>query len=292
MKKILVTGANGQLGNCIRQQAGKYPEFEFIFTDVAELDICNGDAVSDFVSKNGVNIILNCAAYTAVDKAEDDIDLCKKINADAPANLATAAAQNNALLVHVSTDYVFDGNNNTPYTEDCATCPQSVYGSTKLEGENQIMKIAPTSIIVRTAWLYSEFGHNFVKTMMRLGNERHELSVVYDQVGSPTYAGDLAVAMLEICRKVSNSDSGEKYAGIYHFSNEGVCSWYDFTIEIHKMAGIKTCKVKPILSNLYPAKAKRPHYSVFDKGKIKSVFGIEIPHWTTSLQECVTKLAQ
>lgn len=289
MKRILVTGANGQLGNEIRLFSVDHPNFEFLFTDVAELDICNAEAVDSFVKDNDIDIIINCAAYTAVDKAEDDKELCTKINAEAPANLAAAAAKHNTRLIHVSTDYVFDGTAYTPYKEDCAPCPASVYGMTKLAGEKNVSEILPSSVIIRTAWLYSEFGNNFVKTMIRLGKERPALSVVYDQIGTPTYAADLAKAILTVCERIKEPDTDE-LGGLYHFTNEGVCSWYDFTLEIHKLAGINNCIVSPILSDQYPAKAPRPHYSVLDKAKIKGTFGISIPHWTISLQNCIDKL--
>lgn len=292
MKKILVTGANGQLGNEIRLLEAANKEFGFVFTDVAELDICNAEAVDSFVEGNSIDIIINCAAYTAVDKAEDDKDLCNRINAEAPANLASAAAKHGAKLVHVSTDYVFDGTAHTPYNEQCAPCPASVYGRTKLAGEDNIRKILPSAIIIRTAWLYSTFGNNFVKTMIRLGKEKNALNVVYDQIGSPTYAADLAAAIMQICDRLASDENPDKFGGTYHFTDEGVCSWYDFTIEIHKNAGISSCKVSPILSGQYPAKAPRPHYSVLDKAKIKDTFGIEIPHWTVSLQHCIAKLGQ
>lgn len=290
MKKILVTGSNGQLGNEIRDLADKYGIFEFVFTDIAELDICDYAAVDKFVSDNNISLIVNCAAYTAVDRAEDDVDNCIKANSLAPANLGKAAAAHSCKVVHVSTDYVFNGRSYLPYTEDCDPHPETVYGKTKLEGERNLVAALPDAVILRTAWLYSSYGNNFVKTMIRLGNERESLSVVFDQIGTPTYAADLALCIMEICRIYE--ETGKWNGGIYHFSNEGVCSWYDFTHEIHRQCGINTCKLSPILSKDYPAKATRPHYSVLDKSKIKSVFGIAVPHWTESLAICLKKLGQ
>ncbi|MBO6034264.1 MAG: dTDP-4-dehydrorhamnose reductase, partial [Paludibacteraceae bacterium] len=228
---------------------------------------------------------LNCAAYTAVDKAEDNEDICRKVNALAPFNLAKAAAKYNAGLIHISTDYVFDGTSCVPYTEDMPATGLSVYGKTKREGELKIQETLPDAVIIRTAWLYSEFGNNFVKTMIKLGKEREALNVVFDQVGTPTYALDLAKAMITIAKKIFSD--GNIYGGIYHFTNEGVCSWYDFTLKIHELSGITTCKVSPIESKDYPAKAPRPSYSVLNKAKIKKTFGIEIPHWEQSLKKCL-----
>jgi len=228
-------------------------------------------------------IFVNCAAYTAVDKAEDNADLCRKLNAVAPGYLAKAAESRGAAMIQVSTDYVFNGTNHIPYTEEEPTCPASVYGNTKLEGEQNVMTNCSKAIVIRTAWLYSTFGNNFVKTMIRLGKERESLGVVFDQIGTPTYARDLAKAIYAaIYRGV--------VPGIYHFSNEGVCSWYDFTLAIHRIAGINTCKVSPLHTADYPAKAARPHYSVLDKTKIKKTFDIEIPHWEVSLQECINDI--
>lgn len=286
--KVLITGANGQLGNEIRTLEKAYPAFDFAFTDVSELDITDAAAVSSFVKDNSIEAIINCAAYTAVDRAEDDAELCEKINSAAPANLASAAAANGCKLIHVSTDYVFDGTAHVPYTEDIAPCPASVYGITKLKGEQNIISLCPGAVIVRTAWLYSSFGNNFVKTMLRLGKERPALSVVFDQIGTPTYAADLAKVLLDICTILGRD--GKEHGGVYHFTNEGVCSWYDFTHEIHSIAGIDSCKLSPILSKDYPAKAPRPHYSVLDKSKIKAEFGIEIAHWRDALCRCMKLL--
>ena len=280
MTTILITGSNGQLGNEMQQAAVRFPDFNYIYTDVAELDICDKRALDAFVKENNVNIIVNCAAYTAVDKAEDDVELCYKINRDAVRNIAEVATENKVKVVHVSTDYVFDGTNYLPYTEDMPVCPATVYGKSKLEGEQALLENCKESVILRTAWLYSSFGNNFVKTMMKLGTERDSLGVIFDQVGTPTYAADLADAIMQLI-------SSETFVpGIYHFSDEGVCSWYDFTKTIHRMANI-TCDVKPIETKDYPARTPRPHFSVLNKGKIKSTYGISIPHWEVSLEKCI-----
>ena len=280
MTTILITGSNGQLGNEMQQAAVRFPNFNYIYTDVAELDICDKGALGAFVKANNVNVIVNCAAYTAVDKAEDDVELCYKINRDAVRNIAEVATENKVKVVHVSTDYVFDGTNYLPYTEDMPVCPATVYGKSKLEGEQALLENCKESVILRTAWLYSSFGNNFVKTMMKLGTERDSLGVIFDQVGTPTYAADLADAIMQLI-------SSETFVpGIYHFSDEGVCSWYDFTKTIHRMANI-TCDVKPIETKDYPARTPRPHFSVLNKGKIKSTYGISIPHWEVSLEKCI-----
>lgn len=251
--------------------------------DVQELDICDEQAVYAYVSEHKINIIVNCAAYTAVDKAEDNVELCDKLNNIAPGYLARAAQANGAAMIQVSTDYVFDGTAHIPYTEEEPTCPASVYGSTKLAGEQNVMDHCEKAMVIRTAWLYSIYGNNFVKTMIRLGQERDSLGVIFDQIGTPTYANDLAQAIFAAINK-------GVVRGIYHFSDEGVCSWYDFTIAIHRLAGIASCKVKPLHTADYPAKAPRPHYSVLDKTKIKDTFGIEIPHWEESLKRCINQL--
>ena len=283
MTTILITGSNGQLGNEMQQAAVRFPDFNYIYTDVAELDICDKGALDAFVKANNVNVIVNCAAYTAVDKAEDDVELCYKINRDAVRNIAEVATENKVKVVHVSTDYVFDGTNYLPYTEDMPVCPATVYGKSKLEGEQALLENCKESVILRTAWLYSSFGNNFVKTMMKLGTERDSLGVIFDQVGTPTYAADLADAIMQLI-------SSETFVpGIYHFSDEGVCSWYDFTKTIHRMANI-TCDVKPIETKDYPARTPRPHFSVLNKGKIKSTYGISIPHWEVSLEKCIQLL--
>lgn len=290
MKNILVTGAYGQLGNEVRILSANYPEYNFMFTDVDSLDITDKDELIDFVTGNDIRYIINCAAYTAVDKAEDDTELCEKINATAVKNLGLAAAEAGAGIIHVSTDYVFDGTSCRPYTEDMPTKPCSVYGKTKLKGEKNLLKACPNAIIIRTAWLYSPFGNNFVKTMIKLGSERESLNVIFDQVGTPTYALDLADAILKAMNQTI--DTNHEKGGVYHFSNEGVCSWYDFTIKIHEIAGIKTCKVNPIETKDYPTKAARPHYSVLNKSKIKQTFNITIPHWEASLKDCIKELSE
>ena len=280
---ILVTGANGQLGNEMQVLARENLQHTYFFTDVQELDICDEQAVYAYVSEHKINIIVNCAAYTAVDKAEDNVELCDKLNNIAPGYLARAAQANGAAMIQVSTDYVFDGTAHIPYTEEEPTCPASVYGSTKLAGEQNVMYHCEKAMVIRTAWLYSIYGNNFVKTMIRLGQERDSLGVIFDQIGTPTYANDLAQAIFAAINK-------GVVRGIYHFSDEGVCSWYDFTIAIHRLAGIASCKVKPLHTADYPAKAPRPHYSVLDKTKIKDTFGIEIPHWEESLKRCINQL--
>lgn len=285
-QNILVTGSNGQLGNEIQAIQHHYPLYTFFFTDVEELDILNATAVNAFVKDNAINYIINCAAYTAVDKAESDKELAYKINAIGPQNLAKAASDNNAIMVQVSTDFVFDGTGHRPYQEDDKTCPIGVYGDTKLDGEKFVVEACPQSYIFRTAWLYSAFGNNFVKTMIRLGEERDELGVIFDQVGSPTYAADLASAIMDV---VEANTNGTAFYGIYHYSNEGVASWYDFTRAIHEIAKVK-CKVSPIKTEAYPTPAKRPHFSVMDKSKIKATFGIEISYWREALKRCIGKL--
>lgn len=280
---ILITGCNGQLGNEMQLLEKVNPQHQYFNTDVAQLDITNPEAIEEFVNNNAIDIIVNCAAFTAVDKAESSQELCHLLNAKAPEYLAAAVAKRGGYLVQVSTDYVFDGTNHTPYTEDEATCPNSVYGSTKLEGEKLAMAACANTMIIRTAWLYSTFGNNFVKTMIRLGQEKPELGVIFDQIGTPTYAGDLAAAIMAAINHGI-------VPGIYHFSNEGVISWYDFTKAIHHIAGITSCHVKPLHTTEYPTPAARPHYSVLDKTKIKQTYGIEIPYWEESLEKCVAKL--
>jgi len=283
---ILVTGANGQLGNEMRIVA-KNSADNYIFTDVAELDITNAAAVEKMVKDNDVNVIVNCAAYTNVDKAEDDREFAEILNAKAAENLAVAIKKNNGLLVHVSTDYVFGGTkNNTPCKEDEPANPTGVYGVTKLHGEQAIMATGCHYIIIRTAWLYSEFGKNFLKTMLNLTATKPQLKVVFDQVGSPTYAYDLALAIFDIVenRKYEGND------GIYHFSNEGVCSWFDFTKMIAEYAGNTQCDIQPCHSDEFPSKVVRPSYSVLDKTKIKATFGTVVPYWTDSLKVCMNNL--
>ena len=280
---ILITGCNGQLGNEMQLLEETNPQHTYFNTDVAELDITDAVAIEKFVIENQIDGIVNCAAYTAVDKAEDNQDLCRLLNTDAPGYLAAAVEKHGGWLIQVSTDYVFDGTNHTPYTEEEPTCPNSVYGSTKLEGERVAQQACSRTMIVRTAWLYSTFGNNFVKTMIRLGKEKPELGVIFDQIGTPTYARDLAVALFAAINQ-------GVVPGIYHFSNEGVISWYDFTKAIHRIAGITTCHVRPLHTAEYPTPAHRPHYSVLDKTKIKQTYNLDIPYWEESLKECVDKL--
>lgn len=287
-KNVLITGSYGQLGSEIKRAVADHENnLRFFFTDADSLDITDIDAVDSYVKEHKIKYIVNCAAYTAVDKAEDDVELCYKINRDAVRNLATVAVNNNAKVVHISTDYVFDGTASSPYKESDPTNPQSAYGKSKREGETELIRICPQSIVIRTAWLYSIFGNNFVKTMLRLGKEKESLNVVADQSGSPTNAADLAKAIVQI---LDYSEANQFEAGIYHYSNEGVTTWYDFTVSIHRNAGIDTCKVSPITSDLYPTKASRPKYSVLDKSKIKTTFNLFIPNWEPSLQVCIKEL--
>ena len=282
MKNILITGSYGQLGNEINVLSKGYPQFNFLFTDVDSLDICNKQAIEEFCTTNKVNYILNCAAYTAVDKAEeiDQQAICERINAQAVKNIGEVGSQIGAKIIHISTDYVFDGTNYIPYTEDMKTCPTSVYGKTKLEGENLLKSVCKQAIIIRTSWLYSSFGNNFVKTMIKVGKEKSDLNVIFDQIGTPTYAADLADSMLQII------DSGKFVPGIYHFSNEGVCSWYDFTKMIFKLAHVE-CEVLPIESKDYAVRTPRPHYSVLNKSKLKSTYNQTIPYWMDGLERCL-----
>lgn len=283
MKNILITGANGQLGNEMRVVSAEQEQLTYHFTDVAELDICDIEAIERYVVDHAIDCIVNCAAYTNVNKAEEDTELCDKLNHLAPANLARVAAKHQIGLIHVSTDYVFNGEHYVPYKEDEPTCPNSVYGATKLAGEQAILSIHPEAVVIRTAWLYSTFGNNFVKTMLRLGSEREELGVVFDQIGTPTYARDLARTIQHIMVK-------GVVPGIYHYSNEGVCSWYDFTKMIFALGGITTCQLKPLHTDEYPTPAARPHYSVLDKTKIKQTYGIDVPYWVDSLRECISSV--
>ncbi|HET6556815.1 MAG TPA: dTDP-4-dehydrorhamnose reductase [Prolixibacteraceae bacterium] len=288
MTKILITGANGQLGSEIRKLADLFPDVRFVFTDVNELDITNPEAVEKMVADENPQWLVNCAAYTAVDKAETDDETAWLINAVAPAILSEKSKAAGCRFIQVSTDYVFDGRNHRPYVEEDEVSPTSVYGTTKLEGELISLANNPETLVIRTSWLYSSFGNNFVKSMIRLGTERDQLNVIFDQVGTPTYAGDLAVAILEIIRK-SSSGLQDFVPGVYHFSNEGVCSWFDFAIAIHQIYGIN-CSVNAIESKDYPSPVARPHYSVLNKSKIKSTFGIQIPYWRTSLEKCIQEI--
>jgi dTDP-4-dehydrorhamnose reductase len=283
MIKVLVTGSKGQLGSEINAISGKFPQISFSFTDVQELDITNASEVADFLKNFQPKFLINCAAYTAVDKAETDFETATLINSTAVGILAEQSAKVGCKIIHVSTDYVFDGKGPRPYREEDSVDPQSVYGKTKLQGELFCQEYNPNHIIIRTSWLYSAFGNNFVKTMLRLGNERPELGVIVDQIGTPTNAADLALAILTI---ISRVESGEKsfVAGIYHYSNEGVASWYDFTKAIFEITGID-CLVKPIATEEYPSPVERPPYSVMNKSKIRLIFGLEISHWRDSLTQ-------
>jgi len=277
---ILITGSNGQLGNEMRVLSASHPKHRFFFTDIAELDITDREAVSAFVKEHAIELIINCAAYTNVDKAEEDEATAMKINADALSVLGGQGVK----VIHVSTDYVFSGDEHVPCRESDPVAPRTAYGRTKYEGEKRLSAVCPEAVILRTAWLYSSFGNNFVKTMIRLGQEKERLGVVFDQIGTPTYAADLAQAIFTVL------ESPVWRPGIYHFTNEGVCSWYDFAIAIHELAGIQNCHVSPILSEEYQYKTPRPHYSVLDKSKFKKTFGVEIPHWMDGLRRCMEKL--
>lgn len=282
---ILVTGANGQLG-CEMRRLGAVSPNNYIFTDVAELDITNADAVMYVAKHYSIDAIVNCAAYTNVDKAESDEATAELINATAVGNLARAMKEVDGTLFHISTDYVFGSEGNTPRTEDMPLNPLGVYGRTKLHGEQAILESGCKALILRTAWLYSEFGNNFLKTMLRLTAEREQLNVVFDQVGTPTYAGDLALAIFSIIE----AGVYEGNEGIYHFSNEGVCSWYDFAVEIAAVAGNTNCRINPCHSSEFPSPVTRPPYSVLDKTKIKNTFDIDIPHWRESMEYCIKRI--
>lgn len=284
---ILVTGGNGQLGTSMHNAAAGSSN-NYIFTDVHDLDITDADAIEAFVDKENIDVIVNCAAYTNVEKAEDDVDFCEVLNSEAVGNLAKAMAKRGGKLVHISTDYVFGGNTgNTPRGEDQPANPTGVYGLTKLHGEQEIEKSGVKHVILRTAWLYSEYGNNFLKTMMKLTSEKPALKVVFDQIGTPTYAGDLAEAIVDII----DNDKIEGNEGIYHFSNEGVCSWYDFTKRIAEEIGTaESCDIQPCHSDEFPSKVVRPSYSVLDKTKYKDTFGKKVPYWTDSLKKCIKNL--
>lgn len=287
---ILITGANGQLGRSLRFVLSGNKRFNAIYTDVAgnnitSLDITDEDAVERMVAESGTQVIVNCAAYTAVDAAEDNEPQAARLNADAVGILARVAKRHGARMVHISTDYVFDGQGCVPYTEDMPTNPQSAYGRTKLDGERQLLDtLGDDAVILRTAWLYSPYGKNFVKTMLTLGEEKPALKVVFDQIGSPTSARDLALAIVTVL------SAEQWHGGIYHYSNEGVTSWYDFTKAIHRLAGITTCDVQPCHSDEFPAKAHRPAYSVLDKTKFKTTFGVTVPYWLDSLRDTLIEI--
>jgi len=283
--RILVTGSNGQLGSEMVALQPQETHHQWFNLDINELDITDKNAVEQFVVNNKIDGIINCAAYTNVDKAEEDVALCYKVNRDAPQYLAQAIEKVGGFIIHISTDYVFDGTNNIPYTEQDKPNPVTIYGKSKIEGEQYVCESCKQHIIIRTAWVYSSYGKNFVKTMIKLGEEKPSLGVIFDQIGSPTYARDLAKAIITIVNQ------GIK-PGIYNFSNEGVISWYDFTKHIHQLANITSCKVAPIHTADYPTLAQRPHFSVLDKTKIKNTYNIEIPYWRDSLEECIQLLEQ
>ncbi|WNL28497.1 dTDP-4-dehydrorhamnose reductase [Arcobacter cryaerophilus gv. pseudocryaerophilus] len=283
---ILVTGSMGQLGSEIKAISSDY-SYNFFFTTRDDIDITSKDSIKEYCQTNSINVIINCAAYTAVDKAQSDIENADLINRKAVKKLALVSKELDIKLIHISTDYVFDGKNFKPYLEEFQTNPQSVYGKTKLDGENELLDINPlNSIIIRTSWVYSYYGNNFVKTMLRLGKEKEELGVIFDQVGTPTYAKDLAITILDIVPQIENHK-----VEIYNYSNEGVLSWYDFAKEIMKMAKLN-CKVNPIETYQYPTPAKRPHFSLLNKSKIKSKFNLEIPYWKDGLDDCLKRLGE
>ena len=282
---ILITGCNGQLGSEIRLQESAHPAHHFFNTDVAELDICDQTAIDTFVGTHAIDGIINCAAYTAVDKAETDKEFCTTLNTMAPAYLAHAMQQRSGWIIQISTDYVFDGTAHLPYKEGDTPSPDTVYGDTKLAAELGVQRLCQRAMVVRTAWLYSSFGHNFVKTMIRLGKEKDSLGVVADQIGTPTYARDLATALLAAV------EQGVR-PGVYHFTDEGVASWYDFAMAIHRLYGIRGCQVRPLHTSEYPTPARRPHYSVLDKTKIKRDFSLDIPHWEDALADCIAQIKQ
>lgn len=292
IKKILVTGSNGQLGQSLKLLSINYPKYQFVFTERDQLDLTDSGNIAEYFQQNKFDLIVNCAAYTAVDKAEDNQETAFAINYLAVKQLAEIAKQHQTILIHISTDYVFDGTSYKPYVEDNPINPQSVYGASKLKGEQAIQMIAPMAVIIRTSWVYSEYGNNFVKTMLRLGQERDSLNVIYDQIGTPTYAKDLAGAIIKMIGTLDLSTTdffSKEKVQFYHYSNEGVCSWYDFAKAIFEQANL-SCIVNPIETVDYPTPAKRPHYSVLNKAKIKLKFDIEIPYWKNALHACLETL--
>ncbi|MBI9059267.1 dTDP-4-dehydrorhamnose reductase [Labilibaculum sp. DW002] len=288
MLTILITGSKGQLGTEIQELSAHHQDIQFFFTDIEELDICSADAIRTYVHGKPIDYIINCAAYTNVDQAEKNEEKAREINAEAAKNLASIAIEKDITLIHISTDYVFSGENHTPYTEQEKAKPSGIYGKTKFEGEEFIRKICPKHIIIRTSWLYSPFGKNFLKTMLTLGKDKKELGVVVDQIGTPTYAYDLAACILAIINKTTKDFS--EY-GTYHYSNEGVCSWYDFATDIQIIAKNK-CNIKSIESKDFQTLAKRPYYSVLNKSKIKHIFAIEIPHWKSRIEHCIRRIIE
>ena len=291
IRTILVTGSKGQLGQSLKSLATQHPQYQFTFVERTELDLSHADSIAAYFKPNKFDLIINCAAYTAVDKAEQEQEQANAINHLAVKQLAELAKQNNSILIHISTDYVFDGTGYKPYLETDQTNPQSIYGASKLKGEQAIQKIAPKAIIIRTSWVYSEYGTNFVKTMLRLGQERESLNVIVDQVGTPTYAKDLAVAIIKIvdaCSADQNIFTQDQQVQLYHYSNEGVCSWYDFAKTIFEFTNVP-CTVSAIETKDYPTAAKRPHYSVLNKAKIKQTYNLSLPYWKDALQSCLIK---
>ena len=285
---ILVTGSNGQLGSELKDLVTNYKDFNFFFRDLTELNICDAEALTSFIVDENINAVINCAAYTAVDKAEKDVDIAEKVNSEGVLNLVNAVQKVQGKLIHISTDYVFDGNNFLPYKESDPVSPIGVYGKTKRAGELAVINGDIDALVIRTSWLYSAYGNNFVKTMLKLGHDRDELGVIFDQVGTPTNASDLAKTCLDILSDKS-SENISASGKIYHYSNEGVTSWYDFSKAIMEL-GSNDCKLRPIETKDYPTPAKRPHFSVLNKTKIKKDFNIEIPYWIDSLEKCIEKL--
>ena len=286
--RVLITGSNGQLGSEVKELAANYDKIECIFKDLPELDICDADVLDVFITDYNINVVINCAAYTAVDKSEKDTETAEQVNSTGVYNLVNALEKINGKLIHISTDYVFDGNHSVPYKESDLVSPIGIYGKTKRAGELAVINSDIDAIVIRTSWLYSSYGNNFVKTILRLGNEKKYLNVVFDQIGTPTYARDFAKTCLDILCGESSANLN-KDGKIYHYSNEGVTSWYDFATAIVELGNID-CKVVPIQTVDYPTLAKRPKYSVLDKSKIKSDFKIKIPHWRDSLEDCIKKI--
>ena len=290
MSNILVTGSKGQLGQELRFLSSQFPQFDFTYIDIEDLDITNVKAVRSFFAAKSYQYLINCAAYTAVDQAESNANIAQKVNVEGPRNLALASREHGTTMLHLSTDYVYHNQQNTPFKEEDTTCPQSVYAQTKLEGDQVVLQELEQAAIIRTSWVYSTFGHNFVKTMIRLGTERNQLGIVFDQIGTPTYARDLALVLLNMIDSLKEGQvSKDQLHGVYHYSNEGVCSWYDFALAIFEMKEI-SCKTLPIETSAYPTPAKRPPFSVLNKAKIKGAFGIEIPHWRDALKRMLNNL--
>ncbi|MEM1320147.1 MAG: dTDP-4-dehydrorhamnose reductase [Bacteroidota bacterium] len=290
MPHLLITGANGQVGQELRQLSDQFPAFQYTFADVVELDITDAPGVADYFANQQFDYCINCAAYTAVDKAEEQRELARRVNAMGPELLARACAEQGTLMIQLSTDYVYHNHQNHPFKEDDPTHPQSVYARTKLAGDLKVLQNPRPGLVLRTSWVYSSFGHNFVKTMIRLGSERDQLGIVFDQIGTPTYARDLALAILQIIEKREGGALPESaFSGVYHYSNEGVCSWYDFALAIFELEKIN-CTTHPIETKDYPTPASRPPFSVLNKNKIKATFGLDIPHWRVALEQCLAAI--